>query len=209
MRLSGAVERVQTHRGRVLGGGGKGGAYSHGAATRSMVWRLWSERGRSFPGPHQWQCHCGVRSKAPGGYRGIAPRRATNALTPGTGPGILSPKESKRRRSCLCRNTTLTEAYEAMTPGLRALTERHASLFPSGLTHDSRHFDPYPLYITPAQGPVKWDVDGNRYVDYFGGHGVADPRPSPSRRSWRRCMRRSTAAPISAPAMKRRSAGPS
>ena len=23
-----------------------------------------------------------------------------------------------------------------------------------------------------AQGPVKWDVDGNRYVDYFGGHGA-------------------------------------
>jgi len=42
---------------------------------------------------------------------------------------------------------------------------------PSGLAHDSRNFDPYPIYVARAQGPVKWDVDGNRYVDYFGGHG--------------------------------------
>ena len=40
------------------------------------------------------------------------------------------------------------------------------------MTHDSRHFDPYPLYVTRGLGPVKWDVDGNRYVDYFGGHGA-------------------------------------
>lgn len=68
-------------------------------------------------------------------------------------------------------NTTLLEAYQAMTPGSARLTEKARGLFPSGLTHDSRHFDPYPLYITHGQGPVKWDVDGNRYVDYFGGHG--------------------------------------
>ena len=43
---------------------------------------------------------------------------------------------------------------------------------PSGLSHDSRHFDPYPLYVTRALGPVKWDVDNNKYVDYFGGHGA-------------------------------------
>ncbi len=28
-------------------------------------------------------------------------------------------------------------------------------------------------YMSSARlGPVKWDVDGNRYVDYFGGHGA-------------------------------------
>jgi len=43
---------------------------------------------------------------------------------------------------------------------------------PSGLSHDSRNFDPYPIYVDRALGPVKWDVDGNRYVDYFGGHGA-------------------------------------
>ena len=34
------------------------------------------------------------------------------------------------------------------------------------------NFDPYPIYVDHALGPVKWDVDGNRYVDYFGGHGA-------------------------------------
>ena len=69
-------------------------------------------------------------------------------------------------------NTTLLDAYMAMTPGSARLSEQARGLLPSGLAHDSRHFDPYPLYMDRAQGPVKWDVDGNKYVDYFGGHGA-------------------------------------
>jgi glutamate-1-semialdehyde 2,1-aminomutase len=69
-------------------------------------------------------------------------------------------------------NATLTAAYEAMTPGSAALAAKARAVLPSGLAHDSRHFDPYPLYVSRALGPVKWDVDGNKYVDYFGGHGA-------------------------------------
>ncbi len=69
-------------------------------------------------------------------------------------------------------NATLTEAYQSLTPGSAALAAKARMLMPSGLAHDSRHFDPYPLYIERALGPVKWDVDHNRYVDYFGGHGA-------------------------------------
>jgi len=69
-------------------------------------------------------------------------------------------------------NATLLEAYQALTPGSAALAERARDVLPSGLTHDSRHFDPYPLYVQRALGPVKWDVDNNKYVDYFGGHGA-------------------------------------
>ena len=69
-------------------------------------------------------------------------------------------------------NATLTATYEAMTPGSAALAAKARQLMPSGLTHDSRHFDPYPLYVQRALGPVKWDVDNNKYVDYFGGHGA-------------------------------------
>jgi glutamate-1-semialdehyde 2,1-aminomutase len=69
-------------------------------------------------------------------------------------------------------NATLTATYEAMTPGSAALATKARTLLPSGIAHDSRHFDPYPLYITRALGPVKWDVDNNKYVDYFGGHGA-------------------------------------
>ena len=38
--------------------------------------------------------------------------------------------------------------------------------------HDSRHLDPYPIYVNRAAGSRKWDVDGNEYVDYYGGHGA-------------------------------------
>jgi glutamate-1-semialdehyde 2,1-aminomutase len=69
-------------------------------------------------------------------------------------------------------NATLTAAYEAMTPGSAALAAKARMVLPSGLAHDSRHFDPYPLYVSRALGPVKWDVDNNKYVDYFGGHGA-------------------------------------
>ena len=31
---------------------------------------------------------------------------------------------------------------------------------------------PIPIYADRAAGPRKWDVDGNEYVDYFGGHGA-------------------------------------
>jgi len=68
-------------------------------------------------------------------------------------------------------NATLTAAYLAMTPGSAALAARARTLLPSGIAHDSRHFDPYPIYVKRAKGPLKWDVDGNTYVDYFGGHG--------------------------------------
>jgi glutamate-1-semialdehyde 2,1-aminomutase len=69
-------------------------------------------------------------------------------------------------------NATILSAYESATPGSAKLAGKARELLPSGLAHDSRHFDPYPIYITHALGPVKWDVDGNKYVDYFGGHGA-------------------------------------
>src|ERR687889_807253 len=53
-----------------------------------------------------------------------------------------------------------------------ALYERAKGVFPSGVTHDSRHHLPFPLYVTHAQGARKWDVDGNEYVDYRMGHGA-------------------------------------
>ena len=68
-------------------------------------------------------------------------------------------------------NATLLDTYQAQTPGSAALAARAQQVLPSGLAHDSRHFDPYPLYVSHAKGALKWDVDGNRYVDYFGGHG--------------------------------------
>ncbi|MCL6608274.1 MAG: aminotransferase class III-fold pyridoxal phosphate-dependent enzyme [Geminicoccaceae bacterium] len=69
-------------------------------------------------------------------------------------------------------NRSLEEAYRARTPGSARLAERARVLFPSGVTHDGRFLEPYGIYVERAQGPHKWDVDGNRYVDWFGGHGA-------------------------------------
>ena len=46
------------------------------------------------------------------------------------------------------------------------------SLFPDGVTHDARRQDPFQLYYTHAEGAAKYDVDGNRILDYFPGHGA-------------------------------------
>ena len=69
-------------------------------------------------------------------------------------------------------NSPIVAAYRAATPGSAARAAEAAALFPSGITHDSRYIEPYGLYISRAQGPRKWDVDGRCYVDYFGGHGA-------------------------------------
>jgi glutamate-1-semialdehyde 2,1-aminomutase len=69
-------------------------------------------------------------------------------------------------------NSRIMAAYRAHTPGSEELARQAAALFPSGITHDARQLDPYGIYVQRAQGPHKWDVDGNRYVDYFGGHGA-------------------------------------
>ena len=63
------------------------------------------------------------------------------------------------------------EMYERMA-GSSALYERAKETFPSGVTHDARFAKPFPIYVSRAQGSRKWDVDGNEYVDYYGGHGA-------------------------------------
>ena len=69
-------------------------------------------------------------------------------------------------------NSTIVAAYRDKTPGSAALAAEASDAFPSGITHDSRHLVPYGMYVERAQGSHKWDVDGNEYIDYFGGHGA-------------------------------------
>src|SRR5579862_4128631 len=69
-------------------------------------------------------------------------------------------------------NSRIAAAYRERTPGSEQLANDANNLFPSGITHDARNVDPYCVFIARAEGPHKWDVDGNRYIDYFGGHGA-------------------------------------
>jgi glutamate-1-semialdehyde 2,1-aminomutase len=66
----------------------------------------------------------------------------------------------------------LQDAYTDALPTSRSLFERARKLFPDAVTHDNRRMQPFPLYIDRADGPLKWDVDGHRYVDYWMGHGA-------------------------------------
>src|SRR4029077_882563 len=69
-------------------------------------------------------------------------------------------------------NSRIESEYRARTRGSLALYGRARQAIPAGLTHDSRTLLPYPIYPPRAAGSRKWDVDGNEYVDYFGGHGA-------------------------------------
>ena len=69
-------------------------------------------------------------------------------------------------------NSRIEAAYRERTRRSAALAKEAQELFPSGITHDSRKLDPYTIYVDRAEGPRKWDVDGNEYIDYFGGHGA-------------------------------------
>ncbi len=68
--------------------------------------------------------------------------------------------------------TTILERYHALHPRSKALHQQAAHLFPDGVTHDLRHFPPFPIYIAHAAGARKTDVDGNEIIDYVLGHGA-------------------------------------
>ena len=65
----------------------------------------------------------------------------------------------------------IREAYVKKTPKSAEAHRRALKTFPDGVTHVGRFIAPHPLYVDRAQGSRKWDLDGNEYVDYFGGHG--------------------------------------
>ena len=69
-------------------------------------------------------------------------------------------------------NSRIIAAYRERTPGSSELARQAQALLPSGISHDARFIKPYGIYVERAKGPRKWDVDGNEYVDYYGGHGA-------------------------------------
>jgi glutamate-1-semialdehyde 2,1-aminomutase len=69
-------------------------------------------------------------------------------------------------------HSPIIETYRRRTATSARLAQEAAGIFPGGVTHDGRILEPYPIYVTRALGSRKWDVDGNEYVDYTGGHGA-------------------------------------
>lgn len=67
---------------------------------------------------------------------------------------------------------TIRDTFVREHPGSARLYEESLKTFPSGVTHDIRYLEPFPIFIERAQGSRKWDVDGREYVDYVMGHGA-------------------------------------
>ena len=62
---------------------------------------------------------------------------------------------------------TIKEAYIRKNPKSAELYPRFQELFPSGGPgHDGYVAAPFPISIARGQGPRKWDVDGNEYIDF-------------------------------------------
>jgi glutamate-1-semialdehyde 2,1-aminomutase len=67
---------------------------------------------------------------------------------------------------------TIEQTYRRKFPGSAERYARATTLFPSGVTHDGRFMFPFPLSIERSRGAYKWDVDDNRVIDFWSGHGA-------------------------------------
>jgi len=63
------------------------------------------------------------------------------------------------------------QRYEAKFAKSKEMFARSEGMVPRGVAHDAWQVSPFPLFMTRAEGSHIWDVDGNEFIDYFGGHG--------------------------------------
>lgn len=64
----------------------------------------------------------------------------------------------------------LANSYRRMTAKSERLYSRSTRVFPGGISHNIRYFEPYPVFVDSASGKRLVDVDGNSYTDYWMGH---------------------------------------
>ena len=72
----------------------------------------------------------------------------------------------------LVNASRIEAAYRAKFPQSCQLFERGRAVFPSGVTHDSRYLEPFPIYAKQSQGSRKTTVEGHSIIDYWVGHGA-------------------------------------
>jgi glutamate-1-semialdehyde 2,1-aminomutase len=68
--------------------------------------------------------------------------------------------------------STIDDAFRKRFSKSAELYARSKKAIAGGITHDSRNFAPFPIYIERADGSRKWDVDGNELIDHWMGHGA-------------------------------------
>ncbi len=62
--------------------------------------------------------------------------------------------------------------YRATFSVSERLSRRARDVMPSGITHDARHLEPFPVYVESASGSRKRTVEGFELIDYAVGHGA-------------------------------------
>ena len=67
---------------------------------------------------------------------------------------------------------SILERYESTFAKDRELSQQAQDIFPDGVTHDNRHADPFPVYISHADGSKKYSISGQEFIDYWCGHGA-------------------------------------
>jgi len=65
-----------------------------------------------------------------------------------------------------------TAAYEAKFQESRPLAKRARKVVAGKVSHDRRAFSPFEVYIARAEGACKWDVSGQKLIDYAMGDGA-------------------------------------
>lgn len=66
----------------------------------------------------------------------------------------------------------IEQAYIGKSTKSGELAKRAREYLAGGMSTDTRYCKPYSIYYNRAAGSRKFDVDGNEYIDYFGGHGA-------------------------------------
>ena len=102
----------------------------------------------------------------------VLPPLPSQPLPPLPVPSVQPAPPAPSTQGSPIMSDTILEQYIAGHPGSAARYREAVTIFPGGVTHDTRYAEPFPLYITHGQGPRKWDVDGHEYIDYVSGHGA-------------------------------------
>jgi glutamate-1-semialdehyde 2,1-aminomutase len=74
--------------------------------------------------------------------------------------------------TAILKKQSIQKQFETAFAGSRQQFEKARTIFPDGVTHDSRRLEPFPIYVTHAQGSRKWDVDQHELIDFWNGHGA-------------------------------------
>lgn len=62
--------------------------------------------------------------------------------------------------------------YASVFAQSHELYRRAEQVIAGATTHDRRDFGPFPIFVSRADGPYKWDVAGRRLLDFWMGHGA-------------------------------------